>query len=170
MARVLIVAVLLLVAPPTHAGVVGASGEVQMTVRDVKYVRGNYVVTLHGRGTQRLLPIWIGQSEARAIQMRLSGARAPRPLTHDLLETVLSRLKARVVKVEVDDLRDGTYIGKLTLRGGGGTHRIDARPSDLIALAVGAGIPIHVARHVLDKAGVAPAPAVSTPLQKLQGI
>ena len=137
----------------------GKQSGVEMTVREVKQHRGSHVVVLQTRSGDRLLPIWIGQREAQAIQMRLSGARAGRPLTHDLLETVLARLKTRVVKVEVDALRDNVFHGKLTLKNRKGRHRIDGRPSDLITLAVGANLSIYVARHVLDKAGVAAQPA-----------
>lgn len=160
--RWVMVLVLLLAPAGVQGGVTTGRDEVKMTVRDVKFVRGSYVVRLQVDGGGRLLEIWIGQREAQAIQMRLSGSRAPRPLTHDLLETVLLRLKAKVVRVEVDDLRDNTFHGKLTLKTAKGSHRIDGRPSDLITLAVGAGLPIHVARHVLEKAGVAPQP-VATP-------
>jgi bifunctional DNase/RNase len=149
---------------PLHTAGAGVSlkgrpGEVEMRVREVRYDRGSHVVILQTRGGGRLLMIWIGQREAQAIQMRMSGAKAPRPLTHDLLETVLSRLKARIVKVEVDDLKNNVFYGKLTLKDGTGRHRIDGRPSDLITLAVGANLPIHVAAHVLKKAGVDAQPA-----------
>jgi hypothetical protein len=132
-----------------------STGEVEMTVRHVTVVRGSPVVVLETTDGSRLLPIWIGDREAQAIQMRRSGRKTPRPLTHKLLERVLAQLSATVVRVEVDDLRDGTFIGKLTVKDSKGkTHRIDGRPSDLITLAVGANLPIYVRRHVLKQAGV----------------
>ena len=157
MVRVFLLATMVFLLPaPTRAGVVvkGNRGEVEMTVRQVKYHNGSHVVILQTRDGGRMLMIWIGQREAQAIQMRISGARAPRPLTHDLLESVLGSLKTKIVKVEVDDLRDNVFYGKLTLKDGRGRHRIDGRPSDLITLAVGANLPVHVAAHVLKKAGV----------------
>lgn len=162
MARALWLVALVALGPlPSRAGVSlkGKPGEVEMQVQGVKYHQGSHVVILQTRGGGRLLMIWIGQREAQAIQMRMSGAKAPRPLTHDLLETVLSSLKTKIVKVQVDDLRDNVFYGKLTLKDGKRKHRIDGRPSDLITLAVGANLPIHVATHVLTKAGVDAQPA-----------
>jgi len=145
--------------PPRPAGAGTAPRgdplRVKMTVREVKIHQGNPVVVLQTVGARRLLPIWIGSSEAQAIQLRLAGARTPRPLTHSLLETILSQLNARVERVEVEDLVDNVFIGKLTLLDAQGQrHQIDGRPSDLITLAVGAKLPIHVARHVLKRAGI----------------
>jgi hypothetical protein len=137
---------------------------VKMTVREVKFHRGSHVVILQTQSGSQLLPIWIGDREAQAIQRRLSGSRTVRPMTHDLLETVLSRLKVRIKRVEVDDLRDNVFHGKLTLKNGKGSHRIDGRPSDLITLAVGANLPIFVAPHVLKKAGISANPVKGKPI------
>ena len=124
-----------------------------MTVRAVGLYEGQYVVILEdGAGKQRL-PIWIGDLEASAIDLRLKKQKAPRPLTHDLLEATLASLGALVERVDVVDLRDNVFFGRLTLRDAKGTLRsIDARPSDCIALAVGAGLPVFVAPQVLLKA------------------
>jgi bifunctional DNase/RNase len=141
------------------AGVAPKGGllQVKMTVQAVKLHRGSHVVLLQTDGARKLLPIWIGAREAQAIKLRMAGKRTSRPLTHALLESVLAQLNARVMRVEVDDLRNNVFIGKLTLRDGQGKrHRLDGRPSDLITLAVGAGLPIWVSRHVLDRAGVDP--------------
>lgn len=149
-------------APVAHAGVSpkGNPLQVQMTVKDVKTLNNAYVVmlqTARGKRGKRLLPIWIGSREAHAIQLRLTKGSTPRPLTHKLLETILSRLKAKVVRVEVDDLRNNVFLGKLTLKDRSGrTYEIDGRPSDLITLAVGAGLPIFVSKHVLEQAGIKP--------------
>jgi bifunctional DNase/RNase len=128
---------------------------IPMKVLGVRSFGDNYAVVLHREGSQRVLPIFIGEREAQAIQMRLSKVSPPRPLTHDLLESVLAILGAKVERVEVDDLRKRVFIGKLNLRDARGRrYRLDGRPSDLIALAVGAGLVIHVAPHVLKEAGV----------------
>ena len=126
---------------------------VTMKVREVRTDRGSPVVLLeHGRS---VIPIYIGTAEAQAIQMRLNQQKAVRPLTHDLLETMLLVMGARIERVEVDDLRDNIFFGKVTLKDAKGRrYRIDGRPSDLIALAVGAKLSIQVATHVLRKAGV----------------
>jgi uncharacterized protein len=128
---------------------------VPMTVRAVGIYEGQPVVLLESADQKRRLPIWIGEQEANAIDMRLHNRKAPRPLTHDLLERVLTALDAKVERVEVIDLRDGVYIGRLTLRDKSGALKaIDARPSDCTALAVGAGLPVFVAPKVLAEAAI----------------
>jgi hypothetical protein len=142
-----------------------APSAVRMTVREVKpRGSGAFVVILETDGKNKVLPIVIGESEGLAIHMRLTGSRAPRPLTHDLLETTLAVLGAKVQRVEIDDFRDNVFLGKLTLQDAKGKKlRIDGRPSDFIALALGAKLPIWVAAHVLRQAGIdAPRPPTWT--------
>jgi len=132
-----------------------ATAPVAMTVRTVGVFQGQNVVLLEGGEPRTVLPIWIGSIEANAIDQRMHGQKPPRPLTHDLLEATLAALKAKVERVEVIDLRDNVFIGRLTLRDSAGAlHVIDARPSDLCSLAVGASLPIYVAPHVLKEAGL----------------
>ena len=107
-------------------------------------------------GLQRLLPILIGPAEAEAIDLQLRGIVPPRPLTHDLLRTVVEELGATLTKVVVNDLRDRTFFAELHLLVGGAPHVISARPSDSIALAVRTGCPIFVSESVLDAAGQVP--------------
>lgn len=126
-----------------------------MSVRGVGLMQGSHVVLLETASDKRLLPIFIGPTEAEAINLRLSHIKPPRPMTTDLLETLLETLGGKVERIEVDDLRDNTFFGKLTLKDAAGkTHRIDARPSDLISLAVSNHLPIHVAPHVLQQASL----------------
>jgi bifunctional DNase/RNase len=101
----------------------------------------------------RLLPIFIGGPEAASIAIALSGAAPPRPLVHDVLAAMVGALDATVASVEVTDMRDGTFIARITLRGPAGDHHLDARPSDAIALAVRTGAGLFVAEAVLDEAG-----------------
>ena len=106
-----------------------------------------------------VVPIFVGGTESASIHGRMNGDKPPRPLTHDLLDRVLRELHATLVQVQVDELRhdgeNGVYIGSIFVRD---AHkrviRIDARPSDAIALAIGAHVPIYVARKVLEAAGV----------------
>lgn len=135
---------------------------VPMTVQQVTERSGSHVVLLQTAGGDVVVPIWIGQREAQAIQMGLANARAPRPLTHDLLSAVIRALGARIQRVEVVAIRNNVFIGELTLRGRAGrTHKVDARPSDLIALAVAHKLPVFVAPPVIDRTGVRKAaPAV----------
>lgn len=102
----------------------------------------------------RALPIFIGGTEAASIDLRMRGASAPRPLTHDLLDELLRSLHATLVKVQVDDIREDTYIGSIFVRANGRVFALDARPSDAIAMAIGDHVPIYVAQAVLAQGGV----------------
>jgi hypothetical protein len=102
----------------------------------------------------RVLPIFIGTAEATAIALALSGEAPPRPMTHDLMAALLKTLGAHVDSVEVTELSDGTFFAELVLTGSKGSHRVDSRPSDAIALAVRVGAPVLVNESVLDAAGV----------------
>jgi uncharacterized protein len=138
----------------------GPPAMIEMEVARVASTANNQsVVILRSNTERKLLPIWIGEAEANAIRLRLSGRRPPRPLTHDLLDRVIAQLGARLEKVHVEDLRDNTFYGRVFLRQGNKAIDIDARPSDSIALAVGARVPVIVARRVLEAAGVEDTPA-----------
>ena len=117
-------------------------------------VDGSPVVLLREPGANRVIPIFIGPAEARAIAFGMRGQQFPRPMTHDLFGNVFSALDARLVRVFVDDLAGGAFLGMLELRVDGHEDavRIDSRPSDALALAVRAGATIHVAQRVLDEA------------------
>ena len=130
---------------------------VPMSARAVGQYQGGWVVLLEDAlGTERL-PILIGELEAQAIDLRMKKQKYARPLTHDLLESALAAAGAKIERVEVIDLRDNVFYGRLTVRDArGATHAIDARPSDCIALAVGAGLPVYVAPHVLRAAAITP--------------
>jgi bifunctional DNase/RNase len=130
---------------------------VPMSVRAVGQYQGQWVVLLEDALGQKRLPIWIGDLEAGAIELRWKKQKYPRPLTHDLLDSTLAALGAKIERVDVVDLRDNVFYGRLTVRDAkGATHAIDARPSDCIALAVGASLPIYVAPHVLAAAAETP--------------
>lgn len=102
---------------------------------------------------QRVLPIFVGHMEAAAIAVALDGQAPPRPLTHDVMAELVLSLDARVDRVEVTGLRDGTFVAELAVTGPGGERRLDARPSDAIALALRVGAPTFVSDEVLDEAG-----------------
>lgn len=102
------------------------------------------VVILSPERIDKVLPIWIGHAEAWAIAMELSGVGAKRPLTHDLLKRVLDTLAARVLRVEVTELKDQTFFAVIHLSVNGQAVEIDARPSDSIALALKTGAGIFV--------------------------
>jgi len=112
------------------------------------------VVILKDEMTERYLPIWIGPAEASAIAVKLQGVAVARPLTHDLLQSVIETLGAAVDRIVIADLENDTFYAKIVLRVNGGNVEVDSRPSDGLALAVRAGAPIFVEESVLDKAGI----------------
>lgn len=101
----------------------------------------------------RSLPLWIGKVEASAIAAELESIQLDRPMTHDLMNTILGQCAITVDRVEVHDLKNSTFFATLFLRRPDGEKlAVDARPSDAIALAMRARAPIFVAKKVLDKA------------------
>lgn len=122
----------------------------------VHMLSSQHVVILREADAERYLPIWIGSWEAQSIAMRLQGVEAERPLTHDLLTTILTDLGVTVRHIVVSDLADETFRARIVLVHGGDDFEIDARPSDAIALAVRTAAPIFATEAVLDRAGVMP--------------
>jgi bifunctional DNase/RNase len=127
-----------------------------MTVEGIRVSLMNYqrVVILKEKDADRYLPIWIGPAEADAIAVRLQEVSVARPLTHDLLRSVLETLGARVNCIIVNDLSNDTFYARIILDVDGRSLEIDSRPSDAIALAVRVQVPIFAEEVVLDKAGV----------------
>lgn len=114
----------------------------------------DFVVLLRSAEDKRALPISIGQFEAQAIAIKLNNLEVPRPLTHDLLKSVVERLDCTLIRVEVCDLRDETFYARLILRRSGEEFEMDSRPSDAIALALRFSVPVLVADQVMEQAGV----------------
>lgn len=112
------------------------------------------VVLLKIEDEDRFIPIWVGLLEASAILVVIEGAEVPRPMTHDLLCNLLATVGAEVTRVEVTDLRDGTYFAELTVLTGEASTVIDARPSDALAVALRTDSEIWVNERVLDKVQV----------------
>lgn len=129
---------------------------IEMTIDSIRVSLMNYqrVVMLKEKMTERYLPIWIGPAEADAIAVKLQGVTVPRPLTHDLLRTVIQTLGANINSIIVSDLRNDTFFAKIIFDVDGRQMEIDSRPSDALALAVRAEVPIYVEETVLDKAGI----------------
>jgi bifunctional DNase/RNase len=111
-------------------------------------------VLLSDKAGTVVVPIFIGGTEALSIDMRMRHEPRERPLTHDLLDAVVRELGGRLIKVQVDDVRDDVFFGRVFVRHDGRIAEIDARPSDAIALAVGAGVPIFVSKRVVREAGI----------------
>jgi len=108
------------------------------------------VVILRQPDGRKLLHIWIGPAEAQSIAMHLEGKTPPRPLSHDLLSSMLSALKVQVTQVVIHDLQDNTFYAEVHLKRGNKTYQIDARPSDAIALAIRTKSPIYVTGNVIE--------------------
>ena len=135
----------------------GAPDLLEMKVAAVVPVRGGgAAVVLIDSDRSKVLPIVVGGTEALSINLRLAKQHLGRPLTHDLLESIVRELGGKVVRAQVDEIRGEAYIGSVFVQIGERVARIDARPSDAIALALGSALPIFVARKVLDAAGVSP--------------
>ena len=109
------------------------------------------IIVLKERHGERSFPIVIGIVEIFAIDRRLKGIKPPRPMTHDLLDSVITNLGAEMQKVVINDLRNHTFYARIHLRANGQTVEIDSRPSDAIALGVASNAPIYVAEHVFEK-------------------
>ncbi|HHL40220.1 MAG TPA: bifunctional nuclease family protein [Deltaproteobacteria bacterium] len=109
------------------------------------------IIILKDLENKKALPIWIGILEASAIATEIEKITFSRPMTHDLMRNILGCVDATVDKVEVNDIKDNVYYATIHMTAAGVTHRIDARPSDAIALALRTESPIYVDTRVLDK-------------------
>jgi bifunctional DNase/RNase len=129
---------------------------IEMSVESIRVSMMNYqrVVILKEKYADRYLPIWIGPAEADAIAMKLHNVDVPRPLTHDLMNRVISSLGASINSIVVTDLISDTFYAKILLDIDGQQLEVDSRPSDAIALAVRVDSPIYAEETVLSKAGV----------------
>jgi bifunctional DNase/RNase len=129
-------------------------GTLEMVVESVRVQMstGRHVLLLKEVGLGRILPIWIGPWEASAIAMRLQGVMPERPLTHDLLGSVITTLGARLEQVVIVSLADETFHARLVIGAPEARFEVDARPSDAVALAVRLEAPIYASTEVLDRA------------------
>ena len=113
---------------------------------------GAYALILKEVSGPRRLPIIIGAFEAQSIALEMEGIKPPRPLTHDLLKSVIDTLGGGLNDVIISELKEGTFYAKLTID----SQEVDSRPSDAIALAVRYGVPIYVADEVMQEASFVP--------------
>lgn len=126
---------------------------ISVTVDSVHYEPQSsmYRVNLKDKETGKVLPIFVGAFEGNAIAMALKGITTARPMTHDLMASILQGLEAEVLRVVVTDLKDNIYYALIYLQQDGRELAIDSRPSDAIALATRLGVPIFVVRKLEDK-------------------
>jgi uncharacterized protein len=112
------------------------------------------IVLLREAEGERFLPIWIGQAEAAAIALALQGVVTPRPMTHDLLKNILEEMAVQVDRIEITELREGTFYAVIHLQRNGNAYEVSSRPSDAIALAVRLGCRIFANEEVLSEASI----------------
>ncbi len=147
-------------APPAPTARRGASerpppGFVKVRVAGITPAAQGNAVLLVDDAQRRALVVFIGDTEALSIQLRLGGTKYKRPLTHDLIDHMLKHLGARVHSVRVDKLQDDIFYGVVVLQDGDRIKEFDARTSDGVALALGHNAPVYVAADVLERAGIA---------------
>ena len=124
----------------------------------VSLINQSRLVVLREKDSARFLSIWIGAFEADAITIGLQEADVPRPLTHSLVGNIIAQLGARLKHILINDLRGDTFFAELHLETEEGDVKVDARPSDAIAVAVRSQVPLFVSEEVMESAGQEPAP------------
>lgn len=133
-----------------------ATDFIEARLDSISVTNVGFILFLKGEDEARVLPIFIGANEAQSIALALGEDPPPRPMTHDLMKDMLDSLDGSVARVDITDLRDGTFFGKVHLTHGGIEEtEFDARPSDAIALAIRFQAPIFMARKVFEDAAVA---------------
>jgi bifunctional DNase/RNase len=125
--------------------------EVELSRIIINETSDQQIIVLKERHGQRSFPIVIGIAEIFAIDRRLKGIKPPRPMTHDLLDSVIETLGAKIKKIVINDLRNHTFYAKIHLSLNGRTVEVDSRPSDAIALGAASNAPIYVADHIFEK-------------------
>lgn len=130
-----------------------SDGLSEMVIKGVAFDRAvsSPVLVLSDKTFKKDFPIWIGMCEARSIELGVSNIVPPRPLTYDFFAALIRTLKAKVEKVVIVDLRDNVFYAEVVLSVNGQTTKIDARPSDAIALAARMGAPIYIKKTVVEK-------------------
>ena len=128
---------------------------IEMKVKNLAFdlAKSGAMVFLEELNGKRVLPIWIGIFEANAIALELRKINTARPMTHDLIKNILEGINATVVRVVVNDLKESTFYATIFLAVEGQEVRIDARPSDAIAVALRVKAPIYVTLDVIERAG-----------------
>jgi bifunctional DNase/RNase len=128
----------------------------EMVVESIRVSIQNYqrIMILKEKTAERCLPIWIGPAEADAIAIKIQGVTVKRPLTHDLMYSIISALTASIDFILLNDSEGDIFYAKIMLNASGKTIEIDSRPSDAIGLAVRAGVQIYAEEAVLENAGM----------------
>lgn len=127
------------------------SKEIELKIYSIASSLTESIIFLDEVDGIRILPIWIGPAEAQAIAIKMSGYTSARPMTHDLLYSILHSLKYTIKKVLLTDVADNTYYAKIFISGPYGDFEIDSRPSDAIAMAVRFGCKIKMKEEIFSK-------------------
>lgn len=130
--------------------------EVNIDSIRVSLMSQHRVVVLKEIDSDRYLPIWIGPFEADAITIQLQGVQVARPLTHDLLKSMIDQMGAKISHITVSELKNDTFYARIVMDIDGNSMEVDARPSDAIALAVRVNAPLFVAEEVMEAASIVP--------------
>ncbi len=147
-----------------------AAGDVEVKIYSIATSLTESIIFLDETGGSRILPIWIGPMEAQAIAIRLSGYPSPRPMTHDLLFSLIKTLGLTVKKVVITDIVENTYYSHLHLAepNGSNPRLVDSRPSDAVAMAVRFGCPIYINERVFEKTQVLSKPITEDEVTKFK--
>lgn len=132
----------------------GANTLVEAEIWTIAQTEQGHVILVRPMRSEVAVPIFVGTLEAQSILIGLGRVDMPRPLTHDLTLAIMGGLGAELLRIEIYDLRDGTYYARLICAGQSGELSFDARPSDAIALAVRCGAAVYIAESVVEEAGV----------------
>ncbi len=126
--------------------------ELQVAGLSVDEASKSPILILRHNQSGQIIPIWIGAMEAMSISFALGDNKAPRPLTHDLLLNTIAGMRGELIRVEINELQEGTFMSEIIVAMGTKPVRIDCRPSDAVALAVRARVPVMIHQHVLRAA------------------
>jgi bifunctional DNase/RNase len=140
------------------SGVVDMPEMVEVVIDSVRVslMSAQRVVVLRQTELERFLPIWVGPFEAESITVALQEVEISRPMTHDLLKNLFTLFQGKILRVEIVALKEDVYYGNIVAEADGKVINVDSRPSDAIALAVRAHVPILVSQVVMDEAGIVP--------------
>jgi bifunctional DNase/RNase len=139
--------------------------EVEIDSIRISLISQHRIVMLRDTDSERRLPIWIGPCEAEAITIELQDVEIARPVTHDLLKNVIEQMGGTVSHILINELNEQVFYARLFVDADGEMTEIDCRPSDAIAVAVRAKVPIFVDESVMDEAGIFPEPDVDEPVE-----
>jgi len=143
--------------------------EVELKIYSIATSMTESIIFLDEEKGIRILPIWIGPMEAQAIAIKMSGYPSPRPMTHDLLYSIIKKIGYSIEKIVITDMIENTYYATINIKNAKNeTFEIDSRPSDAIAIAVRAGAPIYAREELFLKTQFLTKPITSDEVKKFK--